>query len=132
MRQYVDCFVRTQGDPLTYLHSIRVAVASVASDQRISNGAFTLIEAIEHDALYSRQRLFSILFGVFSAMALGLALVAIFSVVAYSVAQRTTEFGIRLALGSSGPEILWVATRLALVSAAPGLRIGLACGRFLG
>src|SRR5439155_3834466 len=68
--------------------SIRVAVASVASDQRISNGAFTLIEAIEHDALYSRQRLFSILFGVFSAMALGLALVGIFSVVAYSVAQR--------------------------------------------
>src|SRR5881394_4070117 len=132
MRQYVDCFVRTQGDPLTYLHSIRAAVASVASDQRISNGAFTLIEAIEHDALYSRQRLFSILFGVFSAMALGLALVGIFSVVAYSVAQRTTEFGIRLALGSSRTEILWVATRIALVSAAAGIVIGLAFDSFLG
>src|SRR5580704_10716152 len=39
MRQYVEFFVRTQGDPLTYLHSIRAAVASVASDQQISNGA---------------------------------------------------------------------------------------------
>jgi predicted permease len=132
MRQYVDFFVRTQGDPLTYLHSIRAAVASVATDQQISNGAFTLIEAIEHDALYSRQRLFSVLFGVFSAMALGLALVGIFSVVAYSVAQRTTEFGIRLALGSSRTEILWVATRIALVSAAAGIVIGLAFDSFLG
>jgi predicted permease len=132
MRQYVDFFVRTQGDPLTYLHSIRAAVASVATDQQISNGAFTLTEAIEHDALYSRQRLFSVLFGVFSAMALGLALVGIFSVVAYSVAQRTTEFGIRLALGSSRTEILWVATRIALVSAAAGIVIGLAFDSFLG
>src|SRR5580704_13330231 len=38
MRQYVEFFVRTQGDPFTYLHSIRAAVASVASDQQISNG----------------------------------------------------------------------------------------------
>ncbi len=96
IRERVEFFVRTQGDPLTYLHSIRAAVASVAPDQQISNGAFTLNEAIERDPQYSRQRLFSILFGVFSAMALGLALVGVFSVVAYSVAQRTTEFGIRL------------------------------------
>ena len=124
MRQHVQFSVRTQGDPLTYLHSIRAAVASVASDQQISNGAFTLNESIEHDAQYSRQRLFSILFGVFSAMALGLALVGIFSLVAYSVAQRTTEFGIRLALGAPRTKVLWVATRIALVSTAAGIVIG--------
>jgi ABC-type antimicrobial peptide transport system permease subunit len=132
MRQYVEFFVRTQGDPLTCLHSIRAAVASVASDQQISNGTFTLNEAIERDAQYSRQRLFSILFGVFSFMALGLALVGIFSVVAYSVAQRTTEFGVRLALGAPRAHVLWVAARIALVSTATGILIGLAFDSFLG
>ena len=133
---YVEFLVRTQGDPLTYLHSIRAAIASVASDQQISNstlhGTFTLNEAIERDAQYSRQRLFSILFGVFSAMALALALVGIFSVVAYSVAQRTTEFGVRLALGAPRRHVLWVAARIALVSAGGGIVIGLAFDSFLG
>jgi predicted permease len=136
MPPYVQFLVRTQGDPLTYLHSIRTAIASVASDQQISNGhfngTFTLNEAIERDAQYSRQRLFSILFGVFSAMALALALVGIFSVVAYSVAQRTTEFGVRLALGAPRTHVLWVAARIALVSAAAGIVIGLAFDSFLG
>jgi predicted permease len=132
MLPYVHFLVRTRGDPLTYLHSIRAAVASVASDQQISNDVFTLNEAIERDAQYSRQRLFSILFGIFSAMALALALVGIFSVVAYSVAQRTTEFGIRLALGAPRAHVLWVAARIALVSAAAGIVIGLAFDGFLG
>ncbi|HEY6309078.1 MAG TPA: ABC transporter permease [Candidatus Angelobacter sp.] len=136
MQRYAQFFVRTQSDPLTYLHSIRVAIASVAPDQEIStggfNGTFTLNEAIERDAQYSSQRLFSILFGVFSAMALALALVGIFSVVAYSVAQRTTEFGVRLALGAPRAHVLWVAARIALVSAAAGIVIGLAFDSFLG
>jgi predicted permease len=130
-------FVRTQSDPLTYLHSIRAAIASVSSDQQIFNssfsyGTFTLKAAIERDAQYSSQRLFSILFGVFSAMALALALVGIFSLVAYSVAQRTTEFGVRLALGAPRAHVLWIAARIALVSAATGIVIGLACDSFLG
>jgi predicted permease len=135
---YAQFLVRTEGDPLACLHSIRAAIASVASDQQISNsasafnGTFTLSQAIERDAQYSRQRLFSILFGVFSAMALGLALVGIFSVVAYSVAQRTTEFGVRLALGAPRAHVLWVAARIALVSAAAGMVLGLAADSFLG
>ncbi|HEY1529089.1 MAG TPA: ABC transporter permease [Candidatus Angelobacter sp.] len=125
-------FVRTQRDPLTYLDSIRAAVASFSPDQQISNGTLTLNEAIERDAQYRNQRLFSILFGVFSAMALALALVGIFSLVAYSVAQRTTEFGVRLALGAPRKHVLWVAARIALVSAAAGMIIGLAVDSFLG
>jgi predicted permease len=136
MANYFQFFVRTQGDPLASLHSIRAAIASVASDQQISsgsfNGTFTLSEAIERDGQYSRHRLFSILFGVFSAMALTLALVGIFSVVAYSVAQRTTEFGVRLALGAPRAHVLWVAARIALVSAAAGIVIGLTLDSFLG
>jgi predicted permease len=133
---YAQFFVHTQGDPFTYLQSIRVAIASVAPDQTLSNSSFngtlTLNEAIERDAQYSSQRLFSVLFGVFSAMALALALVGIFSLVAYSVAQRTTEFGVRLALGAPRKHVLWVAARIALVSAAVGIAAGLALDSFLG
>ena len=129
---YAQFLVRTQGEPLSYLHAIRAAIASIAPDQQISNGTFTLNEAITRDAQYSRQRLFSILFGVFSAMALALALVGIFSVVAYSVAQRTTEFGVRLALGAPRAHVLWVAARIALVSTGIGVTVGLALDTFLG
>ncbi|HKD79854.1 MAG TPA: ABC transporter permease [Candidatus Angelobacter sp.] len=125
-------FVRTQADPLTYLYSIRTAIASISPDQQISNGTLTLNQALERDAQYSSQRLFSVLFGVFSAMALALALVGIFSLVAYSVAQRTTEFGVRLALGAPRKHVLWVAARIAFVSAAAGIVIGLALDSFLG
>jgi predicted permease len=136
MQTDAQFFVRTQSDPLTYLYSIRAAIASVAPDQQIStnsfNGTLTLNQALERDAQYRSQRLFSILFGVFSAMALALALVGIFSLVAYSVAQRTTEFGVRLALGAPRRHVLWVAARIALVSAATGIVIGLALDSFLG
>jgi predicted permease len=136
MRPYAQYFVRTQGDPLTYMQSIRGAIASVASGQTLSNSSFngtvTLNEAIERDAQYRNQRLFSVLFGVFSAMALALALVGIFSLVAYSVAQRTTEFGVRLALGAPRAHVLWVAARIAFVSTAAGIVIGLAVDSFLG
>ena len=132
MMPYVQFLVRTEGDPLSSLQAIRAAIASVASDQEVSNGAAPLDDDIERDAQYSRQRLFSILFGVFSVMALALALVGIFSVVAYSVAQRTTEFGIRLALGATRMHVLWVAARIALVSTAAGIVIGLAFDSFLG
>jgi predicted permease len=134
---YAQFFVRAQTDPLTYLHSIRVAVASISPDQQISsaggfNSTLSLNEAIERDTQYRSQRLFSILFGIFSAMALALALVGIFSLVAYSVAQRTTEFGVRLALGAPRKHVLWIAARIALVSSAAGIVIGLACDSFLG
>ena len=138
MPPFVQFLVRAQGDPLACLHSIRAAIASVGSDQQISdgvsafNGTSPLSEAIERDAQYSRQRLFSILFGVFSTMALMLALAGISSVVAYSVAQRTTEFGIRLALGAPRAHVLWVAVRIALVSAVAGMVLGLAVDSFLG
>jgi predicted permease len=136
MQPYVQFFVRPQGDPLRWLYPIRIAIASVASDQQIStdgyNRTFTLNEAVEKDTQYTRQRLFSILFAIFSAMALGLALVGIFSVVAYSVAQRTTEFGIRLALGAPRAHVLWIAARIALVSATTGVLVGLAVYSFLG
>lgn len=121
---YAQFVIRTRGEPMAYLHSVREAVASVEADEQVSNGADDLEEAIRRDALWSRERLFSILFGFFSGLALALALVGLFSVVAWSVAQRTAEFGVRLALGASRRHIVWVAARTAAVGVALGIAVG--------
>ena len=118
--------IRTQGEPLAMLHSVRAAVQSVASDQQVSDKSFDLKEAIERDSQWTRQRLFSVLFGFFSTLALLLALVGLFSVVSYSVAQRTTELGIRMALGASRRHIAWIAMRIAARSVIVGIVVGLA------
>jgi predicted permease len=125
MPPFAQFQIRTQPEPLSLLQSIRAAVQSVSSDQQISNGSFDLHEAIERDAQYSRQRLFSILFGFFSALALILSLVGLFSVVSFSVAQRTTEFGVRMALGAPRSHILWIAAQTALQSVTLGVAIGI-------
>jgi predicted permease len=124
MAPYAQYQIRTHGEPLALVRSIREAVQSVNADQQIANDVFDLQTAIERDPQWSRQRLFSVLFGFFSAMALVLALAGLFSVVAYSVAQRTNEFGIRMALGARRGHILWVAARNAAMSAGRGIAIG--------
>ena len=118
--------IRTQGEPLAMLHSVRAAVQSVSSDQQVSENSFDLKEAIERDSQWTRQRLFSVLFGFFSALALLLALAGLFSVVSYSVAQRTAELGIRMALGASRRHVAWVAVRTAARSVMIGIAGGLA------
>jgi predicted permease len=117
--------IRTQGEPLALLHSVRTAIASVSSDQQVSNGAFDLEDSLTRDPDWSRQRLFSILFAFFSGMALVLALVGLFSVVSYVVVQRTTEFGIRIALGAPRSHILWISARAAALSVSSGVALGL-------
>ncbi len=125
MAPYTQYLIKAQSEPLAMMPAIRAAVQSVDSDQPISNGYSNLKEAIERDAQWSRQRLFSVLFGVFSAIALMLAMVGLFSVVSYSVAQRTNEFGVRMALGAQRSHVLWIAVRTTAWSAGSGIVVGL-------
>lgn len=73
----------------------------------------------------ARGRLISILFGAFAALALVLAAVGLYSVVSYSVVQRTNEFGIRMALGAQKKDVLWNVLRSAAASVGCGLLAGL-------
>jgi len=126
MYPFAQFEIRTEGESLAYLHAVRAAVQSVAPDQQISNGAYDLEEALRSDAQWSSQRLFSVLFGFFSTLALMLSLAGLFSVVSYSVVQKTAEFGIRMALGASRSHILWVAASVAARSVLVGIAAGLA------
>jgi predicted permease len=119
--------VRTQGEPLAMLHSVRQAIAAVNPDQQAASEVNDLETWIEHEHEFANARLISILFAAFSGLALVLAGVGLYSVVSYSVVQRTGELGIRMALGAQRADVL----RLVMMSAAVSVGIGLAAGMAL-
>jgi putative ABC transport system permease protein len=119
--------VRAEGDPLRLLGTIRRSIATLNPDQQASADVRDLEGWIMREPEFANGRLVSILFGTFSALALGLAAVGLFSVVSYSVAQRTGEFGIRMALGAQRKDVL----RIVLWSAATSVGIGLGAGLLL-
>ena len=75
--------------------------------------------------VWSHDRFISILFAIFSAVALGLAAIGLFSVVAYSVEQRTREIGIRMALGAPRLSVLALTLRSIAWTTGIGLIIGI-------
>ncbi len=118
--------VRTQGSPLASLHDVQRAILSVNPDQQTFSDVRDLQGWIELQPEFKQQRLFSILFGLFSGLALVLALVGLYSVISYSVAQRTNEFGIRMALGAQRSHVLWIVSRNVGITVFVGLAAGLA------
>lgn len=117
--------IRTQGLPLTALHDVRVAIQSVNPDQQAVREVRDLQGWIEAQPEWQQHRMFSILFGVFSGLALTLALVGLYSVISYSVAQRTNEFGIRMALGARRGHVLWIVARSVGITVGSGLITGI-------
>jgi ABC-type antimicrobial peptide transport system permease subunit len=78
----------------------------------------------ERDSALASQRLNAWLFGGLAALALSLALVGVYGVVANSVVERTREFGIRIALGSSLRRIVWEAVAPVVLLSIAGVAIG--------
>ena len=126
MWMHTQILVRGRTDPQSLLHGIRQQITKVDPDQQVSGRADNLEVWITREQEWARGRLVSILFGAFSALALALAAIGLYSVVSYSVVQRTNEFGIRMALGARKTDVLKIVLASAGVSVGVGTAIGLA------
>ncbi|HLY18446.1 MAG TPA: ABC transporter permease [Bryobacteraceae bacterium] len=115
--------VRTAGDPLAMAPAVKAAIARVDKDQ-----AVTRVRSMDEVAAQSMRqpRFRAQLVGAFGALALLLAAVGVFGVLAFSVSQRTREFGIRMALGARAEDVLGMVAASGLKIAASGIVIGLA------
>lgn len=113
---------RTEGDPMRLANTIREKVLEVDRDQPVSD-VRTMEQVFE--ATLGQRRLTMLLLGAFAGVALLLATVGIYGSIAYSVAQRTQEVGIRRALGAQQGDILRLilkqGLRLALAGVAAGV-----------
>jgi predicted permease len=114
--------VRVAGDPLTYASSVRQIVRAV--DSRVA--VFDVKTQAGHiDQAISSEITLARLCTAFAALALVIACVGLYGTVAFNVARRTSEIGIRMTLGARAPRIVWMVLREVLMTAALGLAIGL-------
>ncbi len=125
MIDFVQILVKTQGDPLKYETAVRRQIAAINPGQQVSYPVISMTERVEHQAEWAREHLIAVLSSIFSILALVLATVGLYSVVSYSVAQRTHEFGIRMALGAQRHHVLQNVLGSAGISVGSGLLIGL-------
>ena len=119
--------VRTSRDPLGFVHVVRNAVLNVDRNQPVSD-VRTMDDVL--DSTLGQRRLTMILVSAFAGIALVLSLVGLYGVIAYSVAQRTQEVGIRKALGAQKGDILKLVLGQGLGLAITGVALG-AGGAFL-
>jgi putative ABC transport system permease protein len=124
--------VRTANDPLTLVSAVRNELQQMDPEQPMA--AIATMDELLSDSL-SRSRFTMLVLGVFAALALVLASVGIYGVIAYSVTQRTQEFGIRIALGASRRDILRLVlsqgTRLTLLGISLGIVAALVVTRLM-
>ena len=125
MMMGTQILVRSEVPPLTLLHAVRRNLTAVNPDQQSYGNVEELDEWISDGQDWQQQRLAAWIFGVFGSLALALAAVGLYSVVSYTVAQRTNEFGIRMALGAQRGHVLWIVFSTTLLSVAGGIALGL-------
>lgn len=115
--------VRTQGQPLEMTNTVRNEILSVDSDQPVYE-VKDMRQIVSESAAQTRFSMF--LLSVFAGLALALALVGVYGVIASSIGQRTHEIGVRMALGARPGHILALVMRQGLAVILIGLLVGLA------
>jgi putative ABC transport system permease protein len=118
-------FVHVRGDPYALVSPVRRIIRDLSSDQPVEHAA-TLAD-IRAEVL-TPDRLNTLLFGGFAAVALAIAVVGVAGVLAFSVSGRTREFGIRLAVGSQPRHLLVRVITEGAMMAVGGIVSGVACG----
>jgi putative ABC transport system permease protein len=122
---YSHILVHSQGSPASLFRCVRTQVRSVDPDQQVEGQSFSLEELVAGMPEWQQGHLASMLLGAFAFVALVLALVGLYSVVSYSVAQRTGEFGIRMALGAQREDVLWLVFSSTAFSVGSGVVAGI-------
>ena len=118
-------FIHSSANPYSLVNPVTSIIRELSADQPVEHAA--TLQDIRTEVL-TPDRLSSIVFGVFAAVALAIALVGVAGVLAFSVSARTREFGIRLALGSQ-PRLL---LRSVVTEGAAMASLGLVCGAIFG
>jgi hypothetical protein len=118
-------FIHTEANPYSLVAPVTRVIRDMSADQPIEHAA--TLEDVRAEVL-APNRLNSLVFGVFAAVALAIALVGVAGVLAFSVSSRTREFGIRLALGSQPRRLLRAVIAEGAVMAVAGVVAGAAFG----
>jgi predicted permease len=126
MREGTQILVRSEVPPLSLLHAVQAQLTAVNPEQQTYDTVDDLDTWISDEPEWQQEHLAAWIFSVFAWLALALAAVGLYSVVSYTVAQRTNEFGIRIALGAPRRHVLRVVLASTLGSVGGGVLAGLA------